>query len=204
MHGHRVVHRDMKCSNIFIKMFCDCENILTCACSFKYNVCLADFDAALRLDSEGHIPPMPAVPSWHHLTGPPVYQVVPVGTDGYRAPESAQVVLASHASAFDPLLTEKADIWSVGLIMIRMLNGPNGPIGQQKVSLQLFLHELLNYSTACVCPDIAMNFYSKFIVSEAYLCSVVIYTWNTIMVHLIKNFIIFYHSFLHCCCITIK
>ena len=134
MHGHRVVHRDMKCSNILIKIFCDCENILTCTCSFKYNVCLADFDAALRLNSEGHIPPMPAVPSRHHLTGPPVYQVVPVGTDGYRAPESAQVVLASHASAFDPPLTEKADIWSVGLIMIRMLNGANGPTGQQKVS----------------------------------------------------------------------
>ena len=135
IHARNIIHRDMKASNILIKMFCECENLLTCTCTYKYSVCIADFDAAVTLDSNGSIPPMP-IPNHNRL--PPsqrnIYQVVPVGTDGYRAPESAQMIISNDLSILDPPLTVKADIWSVGLLMIRMLNGANGPTRQQKVS----------------------------------------------------------------------
>ncbi len=135
MHGLGVIHRDIKASNILIKLHCDCDNILTCTCHFKYSVCIADFDAAVILDSNGGIPPT-SVPNHQRL--PPnqkqVYQVIPVGTDGYRAPESAQMIISNDLSILDPPLTVKADIWSVGLIMLRMLNGSTGPTKQQKVS----------------------------------------------------------------------
>ena len=134
MHAKNVIHRDMKASNILIKMFCECENLLTCTCTYKYSVCIADFDAAVILDSNGSIPPTSV--SNHNQLSPAqrnIYQIVPVGTDGYRAPESAQMVVSNDLSILDPPLTVKADIWSVGLVMIRMLNGANGPTKQQKV-----------------------------------------------------------------------
>ena len=60
------------------------------------------------------------------LTGA-VYQIVPVGIDGYRSPEASQLIVSNDLSVFSPALTVKTDIWLVGLILLRMLNRCNGP-----------------------------------------------------------------------------
>ena len=78
MHARNIIHHDMKASKL-----------LTCTCTYKYSVCIADFDAAVTLDSNGSIPPT-SVPN-HNGFSPAqinIYQLVPVGTDGYRAPRS--------------------------------------------------------------------------------------------------------------------
>lgn len=137
MHLLNIVHRDIKASNILIKMLCACDNPLTCTCSKKCSVKISDFDAALELDSQGSLQPVPFVtrlPHQQQLASQGVYQVIPVGTDGYRSPESSQLTLSNDLSVLRPALTVKTDIWSVGLILLRMLNGSNGPTRQQKVS----------------------------------------------------------------------
>ena len=135
MHAMNIIHRDIKASNVLIKMSCSCD-VLTCTCPCKYSVCIADFDAAMTLDSKGRIPP-----PWSNISRyrpspgqSEVYQVIPMGTDGFRAPETCQDIISNDVGAIDPPLTVKADIWSMGLILLKMLNGATGPSRQQKVS----------------------------------------------------------------------
>ncbi len=140
MHSLQIVHRDIKASNILIQMACNiiCDSPLTCTCSRKFAVKISDFDSALELDKNGTLQPMPyaaQAPSQQKQAS--VYQITPVGTDGYRSPESSQLILTNDPSALMPALTVKSDIWSTGLIMMRMLNGTNGPTTQQKVNDQV-------------------------------------------------------------------
>ena len=145
MHSVKVVHRDMKASNILIKMLCVCDNPLTCNCKNKCLVKIADFDASLELDSSGLLQPSPSITQqpFHHKHQD-IYHVRPVGTDGYRAPESAQEIVSNNLSVLMPPVTVKADIWAVGLIVMRMLSGYSGPTKQQQVSfIQVYYSALL-------------------------------------------------------------
>ena len=48
-----IVHRDVKVSNILIKMVCDCHNPLICVCRRRPGIVLSDFDASLELKKDG-------------------------------------------------------------------------------------------------------------------------------------------------------
>ena len=48
-----IIHRDVKASNILIKMVCDCHNPLICVCRRRPDIILSDFDASLELRKDG-------------------------------------------------------------------------------------------------------------------------------------------------------
>ena len=54
-----IVHRDVKVSNVLIKMFCDCHNPLVCVCRNQPSIVLSDFDASLELSKDGTLEPDP-------------------------------------------------------------------------------------------------------------------------------------------------
>ena len=57
-----IVHRDVKSSNIQVKMDCDCYNPLVCVCRRRPGIILSDFDASLELGKDGMIQPDPPRP----------------------------------------------------------------------------------------------------------------------------------------------
>ena len=64
-----------------------------------------------------------------------VYYLPPVGTQGFRSPEGSQLVVASHCDVIAPRLSPLSDIWSVGVLMLRLFVGEDGPNTQRQVRL---------------------------------------------------------------------
>ena len=62
-----------------------------------------------------------------------VFYLPPVGTQGFRSPEGSQLVVASHRDSIDPQLTPQTDIWSLGVLMLRLFLGEDGPGSQRQV-----------------------------------------------------------------------
>ena len=54
-----IVHRDVKASNVLVRMTCDCYNPLVCVCRRRPDIVLSDFDASLELGKDGTIQPDP-------------------------------------------------------------------------------------------------------------------------------------------------
>ena len=52
-----IIHRDVKVSNVLIRMSCDCRNPLICVCRRRSEIVLSDFDASLELCSNGTLEP---------------------------------------------------------------------------------------------------------------------------------------------------
>ena len=56
-----------------------------------------------------------------------------MGTQGFRSPECSQLVIASHSDIIAPQLTPKTDIWSFGVLIMRLFLGEDGPASQRQV-----------------------------------------------------------------------
>ena len=123
LHSLHIVHRDIKGSNTLVKMYCSCLNPLVCSCTNKFSVLIADYDAAIKLDNDDHLPREKSI-----------YHISPVGTAGFRAPEGSLHIVTSHLDA--PEVSTSADIWSFGQLVLRMLIGVDGPVSQRQASRQ--------------------------------------------------------------------
>jgi serine/threonine protein kinase len=135
MHDLHIVHRDVKASNILVRFHCQHENLLWCTCTHKYTVCVCDFDAAVELGEDDEMLPI--------SQSNQVYYLPPVGTQGFRSPEGSQLVVASHCDVIAPRLTPRSDVWSLGVLMLRLFVGEDGPNTQrQNAILLLKYHQL--------------------------------------------------------------
>lgn len=139
LHSIHIAHRDLKASNILVRFHCPCDNPLFCSCDTKYNVVLCDFDAAVQLDARDHLPPV-SFPIYQTMQAiAPQYHCIPVGTNGFRAPECSMQVTANSPDAFLPPISTKCDMFSFGILCLRLMIGEEGPY-RQKVLAMLLLH----------------------------------------------------------------
>ena len=126
-------------------MHCVHDNPLTCSCANKCSVVVSDFDAAVELDSSDHLQPIQPSSSQRQepLLQRDVFLVVPVGTLGFRAPECSMLSVSNSIGVIDPPLTTKADIWSFGMFLLRLLIGSEGPCSQREASYSALKLSLL-------------------------------------------------------------
>ena len=100
---------------------------------------ICDFDAAVQLDHLDQFQPVTILPSGRSVkAGYSLYQCLPVGTNGFRAPECAFEIHANHPDAFSPPICCRCDMFSFGIFCLRFFVGEEGP-KRQKVLAMLLL-----------------------------------------------------------------
>ena len=62
-----------------------------------------------------------------------------MGTTGFCSPECSMLIVTGSPDTFSPPITARSNIWSVGILTIKMLIGTNGPGSQCQMAL-LLLH----------------------------------------------------------------
>ena len=90
--------------------------------------------------SQTQLTPLKAIPcTLHPHTCSPQYEVVPVGTNGFRSPESSMLTIANSPEAFSPPLSTKTDIYSFGVLALRLMISTDMAYSQRSMAM-LLLH----------------------------------------------------------------
>ncbi|XP_065897065.1 serine/threonine-protein kinase pakF-like isoform X3 [Dysidea avara] len=121
LHSNGYVHRDVKASNIMIKMRCKC-NPLYCNCSSKFQVKLGDFDSAGTVPGLGIKEPTDQMIKFA--------SILPLGTPGYRAPEVSMHITLS--GPYETLYTFAVDMWSFGCLCLNICIGKTAALRQRE------------------------------------------------------------------------
>ncbi len=65
-----------------------------------------------------------------------------MGTNGFRSPEFSMLMIANSPEAFSPPLSTKADIYSFGILSMRLMMSTDTPYSQRAMStLLLYYHQ---------------------------------------------------------------
>ncbi|XP_065897039.1 uncharacterized protein [Dysidea avara] len=121
LHANGYVHRDIKASNIMIKMQCRCQP-LSCRCSSKFQVKLGDFDSAGTVPGLGIKEPTDQMIKFA--------SILPLGTPGYRAPEVSMHITLS--GPYETLYTFAVDMWSFGCLCLNICIGKTAALRQRE------------------------------------------------------------------------
>ena len=121
LHQSGYVHRDIKASNIMMKMQCSCSP-LACKCSFKFKVELGDFDSSGTVPGLGITEPTDQIIKFA--------SILPLGTPGYRAPEVSMHITLS--GPYETLYTTSVDMWSFGSLALNVCIGKTAALKQRE------------------------------------------------------------------------
>ena len=91
-----------------------------------------------------------------HIQANTHVEIVPVGTNGFRSPESSMHTTANTSAAFSPPLTTKTDIYSFGILAMRLMISTDTPYSQKSMAmLLLYYHQIKDESTGRIADKLS-------------------------------------------------